>query len=202
MPTYPLTFPSSPNIETFSPRPVRAVGVTTSPFDLSSQVSDHRGALWVGEVKMPPMKRASAYDWEVFILECRGMSGTFLMGPPLAGPTGTGTTGDLSTAGAAYDESLAVQNAGAGVTFKRGNWIQVGTNLSARLHKITADATADGSGNVTINIEPALKQAYGATTAVTVSSPVGVWRLGSNDVGWSIGKVATFGFAFPVTEAL
>ena len=202
MPTYPLTFPSAPDIQNFSPTPIRAAGITKSPFDLSQQVSDHQGAAWGGVVTMPPMKQTAAAAWEVFILQCRGVTGTFLMGPPLACPTGTGTTGDLKVAGVARDESISVQNAGAGATFKLGDWLQIGTSLSARLHKITEDATADGSGDVTLTIEPELKQAYGTTTAVTVSSPVGVWRLTSNDIGWNINQAAHFGFSFPVMEAL
>jgi hypothetical protein len=202
MPTYPLTFPSTPNIQNFAIRPIRAAGITRSPFDFSQQVFDHQGAQWVGEVKLPPMKQTAAKAWEVFILQCRGVTGTFLMGPPLCSPAGTGTGGDLAVAGAVRDESISVQNAGAAATYKAGDWVQIGTSTGARLHKITADATADGSGNVTLNVEPELKQAYGATTAVNLTNPVGIWRLATNDVGWDINSAARFGFAFSVVESL
>ena len=202
MPTYPLTIPASPNIQEFSIRPLRAVGVSRSPFTFAQQVFDHGGAIWQGEVKLPAMRPATAKAWEVFLLQCRGASGTFLMGPVLAGNTGTGTGGDLASAGAARDESISLQNAGAAATYKAGDWLQIGTSLSARLHKITADATADGSGNVTLTIEPELKQAYPIAAAVNLSAPVGVWRLAASNIGWDISSAARFGFAFPVVEAL
>ncbi len=202
MPTYPLAFPSAPNIQTLSIRPTRSVGSTQSPYDKSEQIFDHRGAQWVGEVTLPRMKVSVAANWEVFILQLRGRYGEFLMGPPLASNTGTGTGGDLSTAGAVFDESIVLQNAGAAATYKKADWLQIGTGLSARLHKITADATADGAGAVTLGIEPPLKEAYVTGTAVTVSAPVGVWRLGANDVGWNIDAAARFGFTLPIVEAL
>lgn len=202
MPSYPLTFPATPNIQNFSIRPVRVVGAVKSQYTLEHQIYDHEATQWIGEISMAPMRVDSAFAWEVFILQLRGMVGTFLMGPPLSTPTGTGTTGDLLTAGSQGDESVSVQNAGSGATFKAGNWLQIGSSLSARLHKITADATADGSGFVTLNIEPALKQDHVINSLVTVSSPVGVWRMASNDVGWNINAAATFGFTVPVLEAL
>lgn len=202
MPTYPLAFPSAPNILTFAPRPIRSVGMTESPFNFSQQVFDHQGAKWVVDITIPPMKTATAYDWEIFILQCRGMSGTFLMGPPLATPTGTGTSGDLATAGTVYDDSITVQNTGSGATFKKGNWLQIGVSLNSRLHKIATDATADGSGNVVLNIEPPLKDTHIINSPITVSSPVGVWRLGANDIGWRINAAAHFGFNFSAVEVL
>ncbi|MCF6304408.1 MAG: hypothetical protein L3J33_03445 [Rhodobacteraceae bacterium] len=202
MPTYPLAFPASPNIQSLSIRPLRSVGATQSPYDLSQQKFDHGGALWVGEVTIPPMKYTAAGAWEVFILQCRGKFGTFLMGPPLARPTGTGTTADMQTAGAAGDESIVLQNAGNALTFKLGNWLQIGTGTSSRLHKITADATSSAGGTVTLAIEPALKEAYPISVAVTVSSPVGVWSLATNEAGWDINQMASFGVSFSIMEAL
>jgi hypothetical protein len=50
---------------------------------------------------------------------------------------------------------------------------------------VVMDASADGAGQLTAQIEPPLRAAHPAATAVTLNAPSGVWRLAANDLGWS-----------------
>ena len=70
---------------------------------------------------------------------------------------------------------------------KAGDWLQIGTGSTRQLVKVTADANSDGSGNATIEIWPRIRTAFGNNTAITTSSPTGVFAMDSADsAAWEI----------------
>ena len=63
---------------------------------------------------------------------------------------------------------------------------QSGSGSSSRLYKVTQDATADGSGNLTLEIFPRLRDAMANNAAFTLGSPKGLWRLLDNAVSYGM----------------
>jgi hypothetical protein len=56
--------------------------------------------------------------------------------------------------------------------------IQLGSGLSARLHRIVNPVTASGTGTATVDVEPYLKTSY-SSAPVVLANPRGLFRLAS-----------------------
>ena len=83
-----------------------------------------------------------------------------------------------------------------------GDYVQLGSGANTRLYKNLIDQTADGGGNMTIDIWPSLRSSPANNDALTVSSATGRWRLASNQMRWDIDDVAVYGIDFGAVEAL
>ena len=67
---------------------------------------------------------------------------------------------------------------------------------------VTADANSNSSGVVTVTIEPSIKAVVGTGQQITYNSPKGLFRMESNDLGWSTNNVSVYGISFSCIEAL
>lgn len=135
-----------------------------------------------------PLSTAEA--WFAALAQLSKLSNTFKLTPPgYNGPSsgyagadpvvdGAGQLGLSLTARSATPSTLIV---------KKGNYIEVNTEFKI----VTADATSDVSGNVTINFEPALRSspADGATIylqtprlTMRLMKPVAEWDTDSDDL--------------------
>lgn len=203
--TYPLSPPSTPALAGITLKHTDIVGASRSPFTQEGQFYRHQGQILQGTCNLPPMLRAAAEEWLAFLLSLKGQSGTFLMG--IAGcDTARGALGGspLINGAGQSGETLAIDGASSGVTnwMKAGDWLQVGSGLSAHLHKNLTAVNTNGSGQATLDIWPRLREAPTDNAAVVVASPKGLWRLASNDVQYDIGTAMIFGVSFSVIEAL
>lgn len=202
--SFPLSLPATdwPAEISFRAQPVVAASV--SPFTFETQVFVHPGARWAASVRLQPMKRAVAEEWVGFLVALNGMEGTFNLGDPLnTSPRGTWSTPLVDGTHAERVRTVAMKAmGGAGVTGKRGDWLQFGSGANAHLHKVVQDFVADGSGLADVEIWPATRAALADNDAVTIVSAVGLWRLAANDTEWSIGRAQMYGIAFDCVEAL
>jgi hypothetical protein len=203
--TYPLTLPSHTGIRGIELRATNAVAYSRSPFTFAGQAFAYPGQMWQADVTLPPMKRADAEQWIAWLVSLRGQLGTFLLGDPL-GQTARGVaTGTPLVNGADQTGgSLVIDGATNSVTgwLKAGDYIQLGSNGSSRLHKVLTDANSDGSGNVTLDIWPSIRTAPADNAAVVVSNTVGLWRLSGNESSWSINEASIYGISFSAMEAV
>jgi hypothetical protein len=188
---YPLTLPSAPGFSSFAMRIRRVAAVTASPFTGQQQVILHPGAWWEAEATVPSIGDATnARLWSAFLASLRGRSGTFLMGDPSRavprGAAGAGATlAVVSATAGASSVALSGFTASQANALRAGDHLQIGTGAASRLHMVVMDASADGAGQLTAMIEPPLRAAHAAATAVTLNAPRGVWRLAANDLGWA-----------------
>lgn len=203
--SYPLTLPTHTGMAGRRLTRRSVVAVSASPFTGTQQVQEHQGQWFEAEISLPPMRRADADVWIAFLLQLNGMAGTFTMGPPAYRvPRGT-VAGTVLVNGAhsARSKTLAVKGMTSGTTFLANDYIQLGSGSSARLHAVIANATADGSGNATLDIWPALRTSYSDGATVTYTSPVGLWRLSTNEMPDDVAPGEIFsGITLPVREAL
>lgn len=202
--SFPLAMPSKAGSRiTFRAR--STVGESRSPFTHERQTYVHQGEWWEAEIEVPPMVRANAEDWIGFLLALNGVEGTFLMGDRVnTAVRGTWAGSPLvAAAGAALGvKSIPMDGFSVGATVKRGDWFQIGTGTSSRLYKVTQDATADGSGLLTLEIWPRLRAALVDNATLDITSPVGVWCLASNDREWSIEVAGIYGLNLKCVESL
>jgi hypothetical protein len=191
--SYPLATPTTIGIESIELRAVNAVAVSQSPFTYKQQVISHGGQKWEASVNIPSVHRDKAAEWKAMLVGLKGQAGTFLLGDPdYATPQGTVSSCVLS--GDAGDDSADVVMTG---TLKAGDYIQLGSGSSAKLHQVLLDQ----SGNGTIQIWPSLRSTYSSATVV-FNSPKGVFRLATNMTSWSINNASIYGISFEAVEAV
>lgn len=191
--SYPLDTPTSIGIESIELRAVNAVATSQSPFTFKQQIISHGGQKWEASVSIPSVHRDKAAQWKAMLVGLKGPVGTFLLGDPdYATPQGTVSSCTLT--GDAGDETCNVVMTG---TLKAGDYIQLGSGASAKLHQVLLDQDGDGS----IEIWPALRSNY-TDEAVTFNSPKGVFRLSTNMTSWSINNASTYGISFEAVEAV
>lgn len=205
MTTYPLALPTHTGFARIDLRAVNVVAVASSPFTFASQAYLHQGQAWQADVILPPMKRTAAEQWVAWLLSLRGRYGTFLLGDPCGSTARGAATGTPLVNGADQTGGvLTIDGATAGVTgwLKAGDYIQLGSASSSTLHKVLADASSDGSGNVTLDIWPHIRSAPADNATVTVSAAKGLFRLSSNEASWSINELAIYGMSFGAEEVI
>ncbi len=191
--SYPLATPTTIGIESIELRAVNAVAVSQSPFTYKQQIVSHGGQKWEASVNIPSVHRDKAAEWKAMLVGLKGQTGTFLLGDPdYATPQGTVSSCVLS--GNVGDDTASVVMTG---TLKAGDYIQLGSGASSKLHQVLLDQDGDG----TIEIWPSLRSDYTSSTVV-FNSPKGVFRLSTNMTSWSINNASIYGISFEAVEAV
>lgn len=85
-----ISMPTSPNFVSSEFRLIRAVASTSSPFSGSYKTQDFDNVYWEADVRLPPMKRSQAVEWQSFFLQLKGPINYFKFADPDA-LTNTGT---------------------------------------------------------------------------------------------------------------
>lgn len=191
--TYPLNTPTVIGIESIELRAINAVATSQSPFTYKQQVINFGGQRWEASVSIPSVLRDKAAEWTAMLVALKGQTGTFLLGDPDY-TTPRGTVSSCTLTGNAGDETVSVVMTGS---LKAGDYIQLGSSSSARLHKVLVDKT--GSGD--LEIWPALRTDY-TSAVVTFNNPKGLFRLSSNVTSWSINNASAYGISFEAVEVI
>ena len=200
--TYPLTLPSYPAPSRFTIEPASFSALTQSPWTASQQVQLNQGQMWTIGIDLPPMNEGAARNWFGTLLALRGQFGTVLYGPPtMKAPRGNWGAAPVVNAGGQTGQILAVAGLPASAVIRAGDFFQLGSGSSARLYHVTQDATADGSGNVTLDIWPRLRTSPAASSAIITSSPVGIFRLASPSISLSW-EPFRYGLSLQLVEAV
>ena len=84
--------------------------------------------------------------------------------------------------------------------FKAGDYIQLGTGVTSRLHKVLGDVTSGAGGLATLDLWPNIRAAPLDAAVITIANTKGVFRLASNETGWSVNNLAKYGVAFSASE--
>lgn len=202
--SYPISLPTNKGLAKIRLSASTVVGVSQSPFTAAQQVYRYTGQYWEADVTLPPMKRADAEYWISFLLKLDGAFGTFLMGDPngaTARGIATGTplvNGASQTGNELLTDGWTANQTGI---LKAGDYIQLGSAASSRLHKVLEDVNSNASGQATLTLFPALRSSPSDNAAITVSNPRGVFRL-TTVPSWDIDEATFYGMTFGAREAL
>lgn len=202
--TYPLSFPANvggPAQIMLSSENV--VSTSASPFSFAEQTYVHPGQRWLASVTLPPMKRDRAEPWITFLMSLKGRQGWFLLSDPNAYyPQGAVSGTVLVNGGSQVGSTLVVDGLTANLVnaFKAGDYIQLGTGASARLHKVLANASANSLGSVTLDIWPDLRTSPADNDPVTYLGASGQFRLTNNVTSWNINQISSYGISFDCAE--
>jgi len=181
---YPLPLPAA--LQRIAIRPVNVVSFTQSPWTGQQQVQDHQGQYWTAALTIPPApSRASAEKWINFLIKLKGSLGTFLLTNPMyATPQGFAATvaGDPVVDGGGQEgEVLNVQGLPISTTgyLLEGDFIQLGTGITSRLHKVIEPVDSDADGKAAISLWPRIRRGEAPvdSAAVVVADCAGAFRL-------------------------
>jgi hypothetical protein len=201
---YPLALPTVTGVRSIELQATNAVAVSRSPFTFASQVHAYSGQMWSASLTLPPMHRSKSETWIAFLMSLRGQYGTFLLGDP-RGSVSRGLASNFAgapTVTAQTGSTINVTGASANKAgwLLAGDYIQIGENASATLHKVLQDANTSASGGVTLEVWPALRGSR--TGVVSVTNAQGVFRLASNDFAWSVDEASIYGISFSAVEKI
>jgi len=200
MPTYPLTMPSNVPIISARIRMVRSTTIAASPFTGKRQAGEQAFAAWAIQFTLPELDAPEAVDWRVFALELRGRYGTFKFNiPNYTAPT-SGYGGAAGLVNGANQVGTALITDGwsnSTLVLKKGDYFMVNNELKC----MTADATTNGSGQATLNFEPALRYSPADNAALTITNPYCIVAPLSDDMGWDISPPELYKFVFEGVEA-
>jgi len=203
-PSYPLTLPTVTGIKTQNFGLTRTISISQSPFTNQEQVYQHQGEQWKATFTLPPMKKDSASIWLAFLMSLRGRRGTFKMGDQDRKTIqGTATETILVNGAAQTGNAINLDGftASRANVFLAGDYIQI----NSYLYMISANVTADGSGEATVYVEPSLRtgiEAINDNTTVVYSNTTTVMRLDTNFTNWDSNHVSVYGISFACSEAL
>ena len=193
------TTPSAPATVEYTALDTVAAGV--SPFTGQEQIQDWQASYIEASVSMPALTHPQAQEWIAFLMALRGRAKVFQLGDPLAvAPRGSALGVPLVDGAGQTGYALALKgwtpNA-AGVLLP-GDWIQIGY----RAYRTITAANADGTGKLSLEIWPQLRESPNDGDAVNLNNTKGLWRLAENSRKWSIAASRTYGMQFNIREAL
>lgn len=144
-----------------------------------SQTVTKPGSKWGWSLAMAPMRNAVRDDFEGFMTGLSGMEHRIqVFDWQRQRPRGTCNTTGVTVASntAQFATSVALAGCGAGGTLLRGDWIGFSTG---QLCRVAANATADGSGAMTVQVRHSLRVALTSASAVTLVKPTALYILTS-----------------------
>ena len=204
--SFPLSMPALPAAPTSVVWRQQSVAAKTeSPFSLAQQIQVHQGERWVVELQYAPMVRAVGSIWEAWFAQANGMEGTFLL-PAYGRKTARGSVPGTPQVNGASQAGKSLLTKGWTATqtgiLLPGDFIQIGTGLTARLYMNLVSADSDGGGLATLDIWPRLRESPADSATIVVSNAVGLFRLANNERPYDINSAIQYGIDFVAVEAV
>lgn len=145
---------------------------------------------WLLSMRSPA--RMSAADMDVWRVMLVGLSGRInhLAAWDLNRPAPRGTMrGTMTISGAvaigATSCSVSAGVGQAGTTLKAGDWLQVGSGLTSQLIMVMADATANGSGVISLTFQHPCRTGWSNGAAVTWDKALGHYKRIDESAKWT-----------------
>jgi hypothetical protein len=166
-----------------------------------SQVLEVGAPRWQMTITPPPYMDAEAGVLQSLLMQLKGKTNLLachnLRRPvPLGTMRGTMTVDENALSGATTIK-IDGGSGEAGKTLLAGDYLGLGTNGSTQVIFITANATADVNGVITITFEHPLRYSFAAGAAVTWNKPKALFRMSEDAPAWeyasslvSIGQIA------------
>lgn len=185
-----ITMPTAMRFGAFRP------GMRTYEYQ---EVSDPTGAVadrpqgqprWSLMVESPSkMTRSQASVWLQTVLKLNGRENHFAAWDYVhPAPAGTmrGTMTLLNAVAQGDSSCIVTAGAGqAGTTLEALDFLQFGVGLGSQRIAVADSATANGSGQITINFKFPARVDFAASTAVTWDKPLTHYKMITEDVGWA-----------------
>lgn len=160
--------------------------------DATGNIQDRLGAppRWSLSLRAPDaITAAEAQVWRAMLLQLRGRVNYLLAwNPAQVAPRGTMRGTMTLNASASAGATSVVITAGAGEASKTilsGSPLTIGSGLgTSQLVHTVSDATANGSGVITVTVEPPLRMGFSSATAVTWDKAAAYFKTVNDATAW------------------
>lgn len=190
--TYPLADPVALGFASATFGPVTTSRSERAPWTLASITQVFDGAAWEGSLNLMARDRREAAAMKAWLVALEGVKGTFLLGDPgapeILGAAATDPGTPVVDGGSQTGRSLAIRGLPSSLPgwLLAGEYLQLGSGLTARLYMALETVDSDGSGEATVTIWPALRSSPSDGDAVTIAGPKGLFRLAAAANPWSV----------------
>lgn len=183
-----------------------AVDGSRSPATGTQEIQDWGGEVWMFSIECRVSQGRTAREMSAFFDALGGRRTRFLF----ADPTAINPEGDVATLHRLPVVEGAGQTGNSLVTsgwdpgtwaMKWGDFFSLGSDVSTRLYRVTADAIADAAGNATLSITPRLRTSPADQEALEVTSPKVVLRM-TSPIPTGIERADKHTFTFSAEEGL
>lgn len=151
------------------------------------------------------LSQANAAEWRNLILSLQGrinQLALYDLGNPAPRGTMRGTlTLSAGVAVGATTISITGGAGQAGTTLLAGDWIGIGSGSTRQLVSVAADATADGSGLISVTINQPARWAQTIGSSVTWDKPTALFRQTSQDSSWTHERAIRSGYLLDLIES-
>jgi hypothetical protein len=168
-----ITYPSAsgfPGFVSYTLNLGRKSTVMRSPFTGKRQTNNFAYAVWNFTGKYSLTDKANANLMRSFLAQLEGQANAFRFSPPEYVSPSTGYAGAAGLVNGASQTGKSLITDGwtaSAAVFKAGDFFTVNDEFKV----LTADATANGSGQVTLAFEPALRASPADNAALTIVNP-------------------------------
>jgi hypothetical protein len=125
-------------------------------------------------------------QWQVLMMQLKGRTNQVALwnfGRPVPKGSMRGTMTASATAQGATSMTITASGQSA-KTLLAGDFIGVGSGLTQQVVMVTADATSNASGVITVTFEPALRNSLSAGASVVWDKPKALFRRAESKSGW------------------
>lgn len=188
-----LTFPTLSGPTTWTWKKMNNTQTFASPLTQSVQTGVLPGARWACTATFENLQAADAASLRTFLARLQGTAGRFYMGnQPHRTIRGTGAGTPLVKGAAQTGYSLITDGWTVGTTVLAGDFI--GFNGGAELRMVVTDATANGSGEITLAFDEPIRTSPNDNSAIVINDPTCIMRLVSDDlqIVYNAGGFASF----------
>jgi len=205
--TFPRALPSTMLIDQVNFGTNNIVGRATSEFSGKGKTQEFSGQWWTAKIIVSPSEREDAAPVAAWLTSLKGKSKTFLLGDPGASSargSASVTPGTPLVDGAAQTgDALLCKGGPLSATgyLLEGDYVQLGSGASTRLHMVLQDVNTDGAGDFSLTLWPDLRDSPGDGDTLVVDATTGLFTLASNSQGWDLSEII-YGFSFDAVESL
>jgi hypothetical protein len=142
-------------------------------------------------------------DWKAILVSLRGRVNQLQL-YDMGRPTPLGTMRGAMTLSVAAVQGDTVLNIVAtgenNKTILKGDMLGIGSTITQQVVMATAPATSDGAGNIQVDVEPPIRNAFDIGEVVTWDKPTALFRRTDSKIGWDYNGVFVSGFSLDVLE--
>lgn len=195
-----VALPALPNLAEVHPRFQDNSAVLTPALGGPVQQIARLGSRFAVDIVLPALTVDQARPWIAARLKARTEAQTLTLEWPQAGPA-EAVGGDPVVNGAGQAGArLNVSGLPSGAVVPAQTFFSFSSGGRSYLHATTADATANGAGEVQLHIAPMLRASPADETALEFAAPVIEGFIDGSSVDWNLERLLWTTTAFTLTE--
>lgn len=168
-----------------------------------SQSIEVSAPLWETTISAPTQYESTSGAWQTLVMSLKGQVNQLAL-YNIARPAPLGTMRGTMTlnAGAAQGAttlSIAASEQNA-KTLKQGDYLGLGSGTTQQVVVVMADATSNGSGVISVTIEPPIRNAFSSGAAITWDKPCALFRRSDSKSSWDYSSNLVDGFTLSLVE--